>query len=301
MGYLEDDIARLNEQQARERWLPDEWASTARTATWTAFKDDSASDGLFRLLAELGDTADAEYVREDMTRRVWSVLDATQSNTSLREQVFELAANPINCTDAAALNFSHLEVATEVDKVINPIGNVRSTAAGLLTLGRGLFRLEELEKIAQNHIKQDPKADPLEVSLAYRTGLANTLNLPGQPTHMRYASLSSVKQANLDNAEGRIKSAELSPQFKRFLIRQPFWTDYLSRHYPGRFASISATYPPKLQAVFDKAESLKTADYLSQVSVIKTEKETAENAVFERLTEDVMKMVELGTCSLADS
>jgi len=301
MGYLEDDIARLNEQQARERWLPDEWASTARTATWTAFKDDSASDGLFRLLAELGDTADAEYVREDMTRRVWSVLDATQSNTSLREQVFELAANPINCTDAAALNFSHLEVATEVDKVINPIGNVRSTAAGLLTLGRGLFRLEELEMIAQSHIKRDPKADPLEVSLAYRTGLATTLDLPGQPTHMRYASLSGVKQADLDKAEGKIKSAELSPQFKRFLIRQPFWTDYLSRHYPGRFASISATYPPKLQAVFDKAESLKTADYLSQVSVIKTEKETAENAVFERLTEDVMKMVELGTCSLADS
>ncbi len=54
------------------------------------------------------------------------------------------------------------------------------------------------------------------------------------------------------------------------------------------------------QAVFEKAESLTTADYLSQVSVIKTEKETAENAVFERLTEDVMKMVELGTCSLAD-
>lgn len=122
MGYLEDDIARLSEQQARERWLPDEWASTARTATWTAFKDDPASDGLFRLLAELGDTADAEYVREDMTRRVWSVLDAAQTNTSLREQVFELAANPINCTDSAALNFSHLEVATEVEKVTIPSG-----------------------------------------------------------------------------------------------------------------------------------------------------------------------------------
>jgi len=300
MGYLEDDIARLNEQQARELWLPEEWVSPARAATWTAFKDVPASDGLFRLLAELGDTADAEYVREDMTRRVWSVLDAAQANTLLREQVFELAANPINCTDSAAMNFSHLEVATEVDKAINPVGSLRSTAAGLLKLGRGLFRLEELEKLAQSHIRQDLKADPLEVSLAYRTGLANTLDLPGQPTHMRYASLSGVKQTDLDIAERKIKSAELSPQLKRFLIRQPFWTDYLSRHYSGRFASVSGTYPAKLQAVFDKAESLTTADYLSQVSVIKTEKETAENAVFERLTEDVMKMVELGTCSLAD-
>ena len=56
-----------------------------------------------------------------------------------------------------------------------------------------------------------------------------------------------------------------------------------------------------MQGVFEKAESLTTADYLSQVSVIKAEKETAENAVFERLTQDVMKMVELGICSLADS
>jgi hypothetical protein len=301
MGYLEDDITRLNEQQARELWLPHEWASTARTATWTAFKDDPASAGLFRLLAELGDTADAEFVREDLSRRVWSVLDAAQANTTLREQVFELAANPINCTDSAALNFSHLEVAVEVDKVINPTGGAGSTAANFLKLGRGLFRLEELEKIAQDHIKKEPKADPLEVSLAYRTGLANTLELPGQPLHMRYASLGGVKPADLDNAEQTIKSAELSPQLKHFLIRQPFWTDYLSRQYPRQFTSVSQVYPAKLQAVFEKAESLTTADYLSQVAVIKAEKESAENAIFERLTHDVMKVVELGACSLADS
>ena len=301
MGYLEDDIARLNEQQARALWLPDEWASTARTATWTAFKDDPASDGLFRLLAELGETADAEYVREDMSRRVWSVLDAAYAKTALREQIFELAANPINCTDSAALNFSHLEVVMEVDKVINPVGSVRSTATGLLTLGRGLFRLDELEKIAQSHIQKDPKADPLEVSLAYRTGLVETLDLPGQPTHMRYAFLSGVKQTDLDTAERKIKSAEMSPQLKRFLIRQRFWTDYLSHQYPQQFASVSATYPAKLQGIFEKAESLTTAEYLAQVSVIKAEKEAAENAVFERLTHDVMKIVELGVCSLADS
>ena len=38
-----------------------------------------------------------------------------------------------------------------------------------------------------------------------------------------------------------------------------------------------------------------------EVERIKAEKEAAENAVFERLTHDVMKIVELGVCSLADS
>ncbi|WP_223453141.1 MULTISPECIES: NEL-type E3 ubiquitin ligase domain-containing protein [unclassified Pseudomonas] len=299
MGFLEDDLQRLNEQRARELWLPDEWGLPARTASWTAIKDDPASDGLFRLLAELGDTADTEHVREDMTRRVWRVLEAAQVDTPLREQVFELAANPINCTDSAALNFSHLEVAVEVDKVINPTSG-RSSAAPLLKLGRGLFRLDQLEQIAQARIAQDPKADPLEVSLAFRTGLAETLELPGQPRHMRYAQLSGVTPAMLNAAEQKIKAAELTPAFMRFLNRQPFWTDFLSRSYPRQFDSLNQTYPAKLQAVFENAESLTTAEYLRQVSVIKAEKEAAENTVFEHLTQEALRVTEGGVCGLPE-
>ncbi|MHC8345338.1 NEL-type E3 ubiquitin ligase domain-containing protein [Pseudomonas sp. RT6P73] len=301
MGFLEDDIERLNEQRARELWLPQGRTSPARTASWTAIKDDPASAGLLHLLAELGDTADTEHVREDMTRRVWSVLDAAQADTSMREQLFGLAANPINCTDSAALNFSHMEVAVEVGKVINPANSSRASAAQLLKLGRGLFRLDQLEQIAQTQIAKEPKADPLEVSLAFRTGLAETFQLPGQPKHMRYASLSGVTQAMLDTAEQKIKAAELTPALMRFLIRQPFWTDYLSRNYPRQFDSLNETYPAKMKAVFDKAESLATGDYLNQVSMIKDEKEAAENAVFERLTQDALKIADLGICRFTDS
>jgi len=297
MGFLDDDIERLNEQRARELWLPQEWTSPARTASWTAIKDDPASDGLFRLLAELGNTADTTYVREDMTRRVWSVLEAARLDTPLREQVFELAANPINCTDSAALNFSHLEVAVEVDKVINPAFG-HSAKDPLLTLGRGLFRLDQLERIALNRVAQDPKADPLEVSLAFRTGLAETLKLPGQPRHMRYASLSGVTPTMLDAAAQKIITAELSPAFLRFLNRQPFWTDFLIRSYPQQFDELNQIYPAKLQAVFEKADSLTTADYLSQVTAIKTEKDVAENSVFERLTQEVLRAADVGVCEL---
>ncbi|RON23325.1 hypothetical protein BK660_06770 [Pseudomonas brassicacearum] len=301
MGFLEDDIDRLDEQRARELWLPNEWASPARTASWTAIKDDHTSTGLFHLLAELGHTADTEHVREDMTRRVWNVLDAARADTPMREQLFELAANPIHCADAAALNFSHLEVAVEVDKVVSASNSSRAGAKQLLKLGRGLFRLDQLEQIAQTRIAKDPKADPLEVSLAFRTGLAETFQLPGQPRHMRYASLSGVTQAMLDTAEQKVKAAELTPDFMRFLVRQTFWTDYLSRNYPRQFDSVNDTYPARMRAVFEKAESLTTGDYLSQVSVIKAEKEAAENAVFERLTQDALKIAELGICAPGDS
>lgn len=107
-----------------------------------------------------------------------------------------------------------------------------------------------------------------------------------------------MTQGNLDQAELEVKASELSPAFMKFLIRQPFWTDYLNSHYPRRFASVNAVYPAKLQAVFEKADSLATADYLSQVTTIKAEKEAAENSVFESLTRDALKLAELGICAV---
>lgn len=300
MGYLEDDIERLNEQRAAELWLPDKWTSPSRTATWTAFKDEPAADGLFRLLAELGASADNEHVQEEMTRRVWSVLDAAQANTSLREQLFELAANPINCTDSAALNFSHLEVATEVHKVVHPTGDARSGAAALLKLGRGLFRLDQLDKIAQAHIDAHPAADPLEVSLAFRTGLVEVFELPGQPRHMRYAALSGVTQAALDRAKSQITTAELSSQLLEFLVRQPFWIDYLKREYPRQFGVLDSTYPARMQALFETAESLDSADYLRQVSVIKEERDAAQSSILEELTDQAIRIADVGICGLAE-
>jgi Leucine-rich repeat (LRR) protein len=302
MGYLEDDIARLNEQQARTLWLPQEVDETylRRNSTWTAFKDDPVSDGLFRLLSELGDTADSQHVREDMTRRVWRVLEAAESNATLREQVLDLAANPINCTDTAALNFSNLEIAVEIDKVINPSGSAQSTAAPLLKLGRGLFRLDQLDRVAQEHVQSNPTTDPLEVSLALRTGLAETFELPGQPRHMRYASLSGVTQSVLDIAQNRVISAELSPALLKFFVQQPFWCDYLKRHYPRQFAAVNETYPAMMEAVFEKADSLTTGDYLSQINTIKAQKDLAENAVLERLTVDALKLADLGICIVPD-
>jgi hypothetical protein len=303
MGYLADDMARLDEQQARSIWLPETVGteSARRLRIWTALRDDSMAEGLFRLLAELGNTADSEKVKEDMNRRVWEVLEAAETDTTLREQLLDLAANPINCTDSAASNFSHLEVAVEIDKVTRITAEHRPTSAQLLKLGRGLFRLECLEKIALKHAKENPATDPLEVSLAYRTGLAEHFELPGQPRHMRYASLSGVTQANLETAKNTVSTAELSSEWMTFIIRQSFWSDHLRRTYPAQFATIDETYPAQLQALFEKAQTLKSADYLGQVDTIKVARETAETAVFKRLTNDALKAIDLGLCAMPDA
>jgi hypothetical protein len=299
MGYLEDDIARLDEQKARSLWFTEGVGEelTRRERIWTAFKEDSRAQGLFHLLSELGNTADSVKVSDDMRRRVWKVLDTAYSDAQLCDNVLNLAANPEGCDDAAAINFSHLEVAVEIDRVTNLSGGRITTARPLLELGRGLFRLDQLNQIAQEHARKNPQADPLEVNLAFRTGLADDLSLPGQPRHMRFAELAKVTQTDLLAAKNVIQTAELSSRWPAFMLRQTFWCDYLKRTFAHQFSSINKSFPARMDAVFDQAATLSTADYLSQMDAIKVERELAENAVLERLTSDALRLLDLGICA----
>ncbi|MFJ2687325.1 NEL-type E3 ubiquitin ligase domain-containing protein [Pseudomonas sp. NPDC087342] len=302
MGYFEDDIARMNEQSAKTLWLPDETrvTYTRRGEIWTAFKDDPQSESLFQLLAELGNTADSEYVREDMTRRVWSVLEAAYDDAALRDQVLNQAANPINCTDTAAMNFSNLEVAVEVDKVRRLSGSTANSAKPLLKLGRVLFRIERLNAIALEHKATHPAVDPLEANLAYRTGLAEALELPGQPKYMRFSSLGDVTASDIAAAKTQILAAELSPALRASLAKQYFWTDYLKQHSPKTFTTMNAPFQARLNTVFDKAPTLKDGDYRGQVEAINRERDLAETKLLERLTDEAMKRVDLGLCALGE-
>ncbi|AZE90398.1 NEL-type E3 ubiquitin ligase domain-containing protein [Pseudomonas orientalis] len=300
MGFYEDDIARLNEQAARELWMPDTRAAdyAQKEVIWRMLSDEPRSDGLFKLLAELGGTADSRYVREDMAQRVWRVLEASSQRADLADEVFERAATPFNCDDGAAVNFSALEILTEISDARRLVEGGRLAARPLLALGRGLFRLDRLENIARSHSIEHPGTDPLEVSLALRTGLASRFYLPGQTRHMRYANLSGVTPAALSDAELKVKAAEVSPELLRFLNELPFWTDYLKRAYAARFASLDEPFETRMQEVFDQGLTLNDADYRSRMDSILAERRTVAQAEIERLTLAAMRADELGVCEI---
>jgi hypothetical protein len=301
MGYPADDIARFNESTARSLWFTktsgEDWAEQARI--WAAFRDDARAEGLFHLLAQLGDTADAAKSRADMQRRVWVVLKAAEADRALCAQLLDEAANPINCIDSAAVNFSHLEVTVEVDRITRRSGGT-VTARPLLNLGRGLFRLEQLNAIAREHAIRVPKLDPLEVNLAYRVGLAKALDLPGQPQNMLFEAQSGVTATDLDTAKHRITTAELSPRWLKFIQEQTFWRDYLKRTFTRKFSLIDESFAPRMSALDEQADTLPSADYLSQGEALRLEKEQAQEAVFKRLTEESIRLMDLGLCVMPD-
>ncbi|MGY2374354.1 NEL-type E3 ubiquitin ligase domain-containing protein [Pseudomonas sp. SDO524_S393] len=300
MGFLEDDIARLNEQRARELWLCKEGLSdyVEKERVWKGLMDEPGSDGLFKLLAELGNTADARFVREDLERRIWRVLTAASGDEDLREEVFQRAATPLRCDDAAASNFSALEVLTEISDSTRLIEDRVITAKPLLKLAKGLFRLDQLESIARRHSDSNPTVDPLEVSLAYRTGLVDRFHLPGQPLHMRFARLGGVTPSALDSAEAHVRAAELSPEMLSYLVELPFWTDYLKRTFAHRFERLNEPFNQRVNAVFDQGLTLADVDYRDQMSLILQEQKQAQATEIRRLSEEALRIDDLGICSL---
>ncbi|MBV4451756.1 MULTISPECIES: NEL-type E3 ubiquitin ligase domain-containing protein [Pseudomonas] len=299
LGFVHDDIGRINEQKARELWMVDERMVdfAEKDLVWTGLKNAPGSDGLFRLLAEMGGTADAQQVREDLQRRIWRVLDAAAGDAELREELFDRAATPLNCDDAAAVNFSNLEIVTEIGEARRLLANGRITARPLLKLARGLFRLDRLERIARQHSSEHPASDPLEVSLAYRTGLVDRFYLPGQPQHMRFARLGGVTQAALDSAEGEVKTAELSPELMTFMLDLPFWKDYLQRTFARRFEAVNGPLEQRMLEVFEQRLTLDDATYFARANDILAEQQLLQKAELQRLTEECIRLDDLQLCA----
>lgn len=294
MGYLDDDIAAMNEATARELWLSTR--SADKHALWADLKDDPRSEALFALLSELGHSADSEFVHEDMNRRVWQVLKAAHDNTELRTELFDLAADPISCTDSVANNFSHLEVAARVHHA--GVSSERgTTSAALLHEARGLFRLDELEKLAHEHSQATPSADPMEVSLAYRTGLVDALELPGQPTHMRFARLGGVTASDLAQASESIRSAEMSSRFMDFLAGRTFWRSHLHKRYPRQFDLMSRPFQQEQAALIERARSMSDMDVLREHGDISERWHAEELSLIKSLSHNEIKSVDLG-CEL---
>lgn len=302
MGYVDDDQSRFTELKARASWLPDEMAAghASRRGVWANLRDDPDSGPLFVLLAQLSGTADSRYVREDLTRRVWEVLQATHDSVQLREQVYQLAAHPLNCADGVAEIFSQIEVQVQVEQATRQAGRGLSSPGALLKLGRGLFRLSELEKIAATYSSQNAAEDPLEVSLAYRTGLAEVLALPGQPRHTYYVALANVSENSLEVAHQQVQTAELSPAFLRFIAQLTFWRRYLKQQFPNAFGSATEPFDVQQQALFENSQNLPNGDYLMQMEALRSPRARAINQVVERLTVQMIKHEDLGICHVPE-
>lgn len=79
-----------------------------------------------------------------------------------------------------------------------------------------------------------------------------------------------------------------------------FWRDYLKRTFTRKFSMIDESFAPRMSALDEQADTLLSADYVSQANALQLEKEQAQEAVIKRLTEESIRLMDLGLCVMPD-
>lgn len=274
--------APSTQRSARQVWVGPQ-ATAEQAARWDRLFAGDNQTSLLNLLKKLQDSADylnAAY-RENLTTRVWALLEAMDDDAELAQAINTLASEDTTCVDNVAERFSELQVHALVVKANRaPAGQ----KAALLELGLGLFRLEALKMFIREDIAArllvDPELDQVEASLYYLVTLAKELELPAQPRSMTFARLGEVSKTKLDEARNHVKAAQTIEAQAWFLSEQEFWSKWLQaqEQNTAQFKAITDDYAARADALVDQ-EGLTSEQYLERWTTL----DALRNAAFSRL------------------
>lgn len=285
--HMLEAAPRGRADQAEAFWLPPASRTEQQLQRWRLLKAEQGSSEFFRLLKRLSKTSDARLVRENLTERVQAVLEAAAENTRWRVELFEVAGTPRTCSDSVISNFSALEVKVKVLRAQDQAVDA-DAGASLLALARQLFRLEQVEAIAQADVaaRAQSLVDPLEVSLGYRIKLASPLELPGQPQSMTFDHMANVTKDQINLAKEEVLRRESTEAWPRFLASRDFWVEHLKNRHKERFKRMQDDFDLRMNALEERQTELSDGQYNSEALALKAQHEQAEQDLLATLTEE---------------
>ena len=222
---------------------------TFREEAWHELMTEPGAKDFFALIQKQTRSADYKAggeLRQQLSSRVWRMIEAIDLDTELRKDLFEMARAPTTCADAGAQVFNHMGI-----KVLASEAYALSTSnavleSKLVNLARGAARLARVDDIARADFGSRPgNPDEVEVYLAYETGLAQRLGLPWQSETMLFRTIAGVNAKTIDTAFETVMSMEAGDGLVNDMIEQPFWQKYLQDTYPNEFRRNTRFYETK--------------------------------------------------------
>lgn len=280
----------------RLRWLDaaDSALRPEQSSAWDELMTEPGAADFFNLLRRLQDTADFRTHRQALANRVFDMLIAMRDYGSLREELLRRAAETLTCQDSVTLCFSNLELHMLVWRARVDAAGANQEAA-LLQLGRRLWRLDEVDRIALEDIqaRRADGADPdeIEVGLAYRIGLRDSLDLPAQPGDMLFAEVGGVTAQRLEQARARVEEAETTEHLAASLVAREFWEQHLLRTHAERLEAFNAPYQERSNRLMEAADSMPEAEYMAQYAALQRERDEARHALLLALTREALEAV----------
>ncbi|MBF8638694.1 hypothetical protein IRZ48_18535 [Pseudomonas fulva] len=278
-------------QESLERWLADSSPEerVLRSEHWKALADEPGSDDLMRFFNDLGRSNDYHFQGIDLRRRIWALIEVCVENSQVREAVFQQAAGPRTCADQMLLMLSLFEVRALVTTRTAGLA-AADTAPALVRIGRELYRLDEVDRVAAQHIARERATNPyglideVEIHLAYRAGLVRPLGLPAQSRYMYHRVFSDVNDVHLRDAARSILLAESNARIADSLLQRTFWIDFLRTSYSGEYETLNQPYHVRLEALLQGQESMTEQQILEAVGTLADERSAAERQLTLSLT-----------------
>lgn len=278
---------------ARVRWM-DAGGAQQRAELdryWRALEAMPDALDFFTLIERLMETADFQHVTgaRFLAGRVLAMMRAMAHSTELCQELFSNAAQ-LTCQDSVALRFDDLETRLLVWRAQGQAAT-GSQERRLLRLGRQLWRLEEVDRIALRDIQErqlggsDP--DQIEVVLAYRVALREALELPLQTQGMSFRPIAGVDARRIARARNLVLRHETGERLASSLIDRAFWQTHLRNAYPARFDALNAPFHERLE-VLQADNTAPEPQREAQINRLASEQRRAERELMHALTLDAL-------------
>lgn len=288
----------------RARWLDEgtDEQSLRRYALWDTLQEEPGSASLFQFLADFASSRDFARNPQRFRARIWSLLHACAEREPLRQRLFTMLDGPRGCDDRLLLTLRNLEVGVLAEQAILgvPKDQVEST---LLGLARPMFRFDEIERIAKEHVSrleaeresqlglglEAGVVDPVETELAYQVALYEWIGLPLQKDWMHFGRFSKLTKHDVEVAQARVLSLENDDALIGSLAQRPFWAHYVKERYAQRFEAVHQASWAELDTLDEKlaAGQIMEGDYATRVKEMADEFKRAERELVKVLAREV--------------
>ncbi|EDP8629102.1 SPI-1 type III secretion system effector E3 ubiquitin transferase SlrP [Salmonella bongori] len=219
---------------------------------WQAFEADANAEAFSQFLDRLGETQNTRH--PDFKEQVSAWLIRLADDNALRETAFIIAMDATeSCEDRVTLAYHQMQQATLVHDAER--GAFDSQLAELITVGREIFRLAQIEPLAREKVKRLFFIDEIEVFLGFQNQLRESLSLTTMTRDMRFYNVSGITESDLDEAEIRIKIAENSG-FHTWFAQWGPWHKVLERIAPEEWCEM----------MDKRAEYIETDAYQSRIN-----------------------------------
>ena len=218
----------LNMEQALAFWR--NLAPPSVETPVLTLRTDQTAD-LIHFLGRLTGTADYQNQasRPVLAQRVIDVMALLAGSVRVRDDALVRIHHAIStCDDRVILALDDLETLQLLTSA-ETMAISNSNPCELRALGLKMMRLDEVKRIAHDHMKTLNWVDDIEVELAFQIGVRKHLDLPGSTQNMIFRRCAQVSEQDIAKAVEQVKKNCSEAHLNVYLDRWAPWQKY-QRH-----------------------------------------------------------------------